>query len=104
MGGVHAAAVRFDLHIPLSRSLKEKRAAVRPIVDSVRHRFPVSAAEVGHLDRRQRAVIGVAVVSGSATRTDEILAAVERFVAAAPDVELIEVSRAWLELDEAGAR
>ncbi len=104
MGGVHAAAVRFDLHIPLSRSLKEKRAAVRPIVDSVRHRFPVSAAEVGHLDRRQRAAIGVAVVSGSSTRTDEILAAVERFVAAAPDVELIDVSRAWLELDEAGAR
>ena len=27
-GGVHAAALRFDLHVPESRSLKVKRAAV----------------------------------------------------------------------------
>ena len=29
----------FDLHVPESRSLKTKRAAIRPIVDGLRHRF-----------------------------------------------------------------
>ena len=30
-GTVHAAAVCFDLHVPESRSLKTKRAAIRPM-------------------------------------------------------------------------
>jgi uncharacterized protein len=101
---VHAAAVRFDLLVPQSRSLKEKRAAIRPIVDGLRHRFHVSVAEVDHQDRQQRAGIAVAVVSGTASRVEELLAAVERFVVAAPDIEVLDVSFAWLELDEAGAR
>ena len=48
---VHAVAVRFDLHVPASRSLKAKRAAIRPVVDGLRHRFKVSVAEVDHQDR-----------------------------------------------------
>ena len=63
---VHAVAVRFDLHVPESRSLKAKRAAIRPVVDGLRHRFKVSVAEVDYQDQWQRAAIGVALVDGSA--------------------------------------
>ncbi|HEX4491480.1 MAG TPA: DUF503 domain-containing protein [Acidimicrobiia bacterium] len=94
---MHAAAVRFDLHVPASRSLKAKRAAIRPIVDGLRHRFAVSVAEVDHLDQWQRCAIGVAVVSGSYSHLEDVLANVERFVDAAPDVEVIDVERTWLE-------
>jgi uncharacterized protein len=97
---VHAAAVCFDLHVPESRSLKAKRAAIRPLVDGLRHRFRVSVAEVDHLDQWQRAAIGVAVVSGSVTQLEQVLDSVERYVDAADGVELIDVGRAWLELDE----
>jgi hypothetical protein len=99
---VHAAATRFDLHIPQSRSLKAKRAAIRPIVDGLRHRFRVSVAEVDHLEQWQRAGIAVAVVAGSDGRVQELLDAAERFVVAAPDVELLGTQTAWLELDESG--
>jgi uncharacterized protein YlxP (DUF503 family) len=94
---VHAVAVRFDLHVPESRSLKAKRAAIRPVVDGLRHRFKVSVAEVDHQDQWQRASIGVALVDGSAGHLEEVMASVERFVAAAPDVDLLDVERAWLE-------
>ena len=100
-GGVHAAAACFDLHVPQSRSLKAKRAAIRPVIDGLRHRFPVSVAEVGHQDRSQRAAIGVAVVGAGATQVREVLASVERFVVAAPDVELIDVETAWLDPEDA---
>ncbi len=63
---MHAVAVRFDLHVPASRSLKAKRAAIRPVVDGLRHRFKVSVAEVDYQDQWQRASIGVALVDGSA--------------------------------------
>jgi uncharacterized protein len=94
---VHAAAACFDLHVPESRSLKTKRAAIRPIVDGLRHRFPVSVAEVDHQNQWQRAAIGVAVVGSSVTQVREVLASVERFVVSAPDVELLDVETEWLE-------
>ena len=69
---MHAAAVRFDLHVPASRSLKAKRAAIRPVVDGLRHRFKVSVAEVDYQDQWQRASIGVALVDGSAAHLEEV--------------------------------
>ena len=97
MGAVHAAAVCFDLHVPASRSLKTKRAAIRPIVDGIRSRFHVSVAEVAHQDQWQRTGIAVAVVSGSETQIREVLNEIERFVVSRPDVELLDVETAWLE-------
>jgi uncharacterized protein YlxP (DUF503 family) len=94
---VHAAAACFELHVPESRSLKTKRAAIRPIVDGLRHRFPVSVAEVDYQDQWQRAAIGVAVVGSSVTQVREVLASVERFVVTAADVELLDVETGWLE-------
>ena len=94
---MHAAAACFDLHVSQSRSLKAKRAAIRPIVDGLRHRFPVSVAEVDHQDQWQRAAIGVAVIGSSESQVRDVLASVERFVVAAADIELIDVETSWLE-------
>jgi uncharacterized protein YlxP (DUF503 family) len=98
---MQAAAVRFELFIPESRSLKTKRAAIRPIVDGLRHRLHVSVAEVDHQDTWQRAAIAVAVVAESDGHLREVLASVERLVANAPAVELLDVDTAWLDPEAA---
>ena len=90
-GPVHAAALRFDLHVPESRSLKVKRSAIRPIVDGLRHRYRCSVAETGYQDQWQRAEIGVALVAASDAHLREQIETVERFVAGAPDVEVLDV-------------
>ena len=97
MMGVHAAAVCFDLHVPESRSLKVKRAAIRPIVDGLRHRFKVSVAEIDHQDQWQRAAIGVAVIAESDGHLREILDSVERFVETAAAIEVLQVDTNWFE-------
>lgn len=97
----HAAIVTVDLHIPQSRSLKEKRAAIRPIVDGLRHRFSVSVAEVGYLDKWQRALICYAIVSGTHGHVSEQADGVERWLWSRPDVEVAGVARHWV--DEDGA-
>lgn len=99
-GVVHAAAVCFDLHVPESRSLKAKRGAVRPIVDGIRHKYRLSVAEVDHQNQWQRAAIAVAVVAESDGRLRQVLEQVERYVAGAPDVELLDVSTAYLEPED----
>ena len=88
---MHAAAIRFDLHVPESRSLKVKRAAVRPIVDGLRHRFHCSVAETGYQEQWQRAEIALALVSGTDGHLREQIAGVERFVRSAADVEVLDV-------------
>ncbi len=98
---MHAAAVRFELFVPESRSLKTKRAAIRPIVDGLRQRHHVSVAEVDHQDTWQRSAIAVAVVAESDGHLREVLASVERLVANAPNVELLDTETAWLDTDGA---
>jgi hypothetical protein len=92
-----AAVARFELHVPDSHSLKAKRAAIRPIVDGLRHRFRLSVAEVDHLDTWQRAAVAVAVVANDHRHVEEVLAEVERFVDAAPGAELLSVELTWFD-------
>jgi len=72
---------------------------LRPIVDGLRHRFRVSVAEVDHQDTWQRAAIAVAVVAESDGHLREILTNIERHVANAADVEILDVETAWLDSD-----
>jgi uncharacterized protein len=96
---VHLAAVSIELHVPESRSLKAKRAALKPIVEGVRRRYRVSAAEVDHHDMWQRAGIGVAAVAASEAHVRDILDEVERFVWSFPDVEVTRCERHWMEVE-----
>lgn len=93
------AAVRVELHIPTARSLKDKRAVIKPILEGVRHRFEVAAAEVGFQDKWQRAELGVAVVSGSASHATEVLDSVERWMWNRAEAEVCGFEVTWLDED-----
>ena len=83
----------FDLLLPGdSRSLKDKRGYVRPIIAALR-KFEVAVAEVGALDRHGRTEIGIAVVAAEAAHIRDVLDRCERLVAARPEVELLSVRR-----------
>ena len=94
---MHVVVVRLELHIPTSRSLKEKRAVLRPIVEGLRHRFQISVAEVDYQDKWQRALIGMAVVSDSYSHAVEVVANVERWVWSKPDVDVTRFETEWLD-------
>jgi uncharacterized protein len=94
---MYVATIRFDLHIPESRSLKAKRASVKPIVEGLRRRYSVAVAEVDHQDQWQRTEIGVAAVGASVAHVCDILDEVERFVWSRPDIQVLEVERRWCE-------
>jgi len=89
---MHVGVLRLTFHLPAARSLKDKRSSVRRFRDRVRSRFDVSIAEVGAQDLLQRAVFGVAVVSGDAAVCDGVLAQVAH--AAETQEEMILTDRA----------
>ncbi|MGH9106995.1 MAG: DUF503 domain-containing protein [Acidimicrobiales bacterium] len=92
---MHAAALSVELRIPEARSLKDKRAVVRPIVEGSRHRFGVAAAEVGKQDRWQAAELAFSAVASTAGHVEAVLASVERFVWSFPEVEVVSCERHW---------
>jgi len=65
--------LRLTLYVPGASSLKDKRQVVRKVVDRLRSRFNVSAAEVADNDIWQRAVIGVAAVANDRSFVNEVL-------------------------------
>ena len=83
----------FDLLLPDdSRSLKQKRSYVRPILAMLK-KFEVSAAEVGLHDLHGRAQIGVAVVAAEAAQARAVINTCENQVAGRPEIELLSVRR-----------
>lgn len=54
----------FEIHMPFSRSLKEKRQVVRSVRDRLRARAELSVAEVAFQDLHQRARLAISMVSG----------------------------------------
>jgi hypothetical protein len=94
---MHACALEVDLHLPASRSLKDKRAVITPVLEGARRRFGVAAAEVGDQDKWQRCRLGFAAVAASPSHVDHVLDSVERFVWSFPEVEVLQADRAWLD-------
>ncbi|ALG84994.1 DUF503 domain-containing protein [Gordonia phthalatica] len=93
-------SLEFDILLGDVHSLKGKRSVVRPIIAEIRRRFDVSVAEVDHRDLHRRSVIGVGVVSGDAGHVTDVLDAVERFVAARPETELLSARRRMATTDD----
>lgn len=77
---MQVGVLRLTLHLPESGSLKAKRQIVASLLQQIRNRFPVAAAEVGAGDRWQLAELGIACVSNDGRHADEILARILRFV------------------------
>lgn len=83
----------FDLLLPGdSRTLKQKRSYVRPILAMLK-KYEVSTAEVGFHDLYGRALIGVAVVAAEAAQARAVIDTCENQMASRPEVELLSVKR-----------
>lgn len=85
--------IEFDVLLGDVHSLKGKRSVVRPLVAELRRRYPVGAAEAGHLGLHRRALVGASLVAADAAHLVEVLDQVERFVAARPEIELLSARR-----------
>jgi uncharacterized protein len=96
---VHVLSMRVDLHLGESRSLKAKRAILKPLVEGLRRRFNVAVAEVDHEDTWQRAAIGIAVVANSPHHATDVIDEVERFIWSTPGVQVLGAERHWLEVE-----
>jgi uncharacterized protein YlxP (DUF503 family) len=70
----------FELHIPHSRSLKEKRRIVKSVIERVYRRHRVSVAETDFHDLHQRAEIGIAAINASRHQLERQMNAIRSLI------------------------
>jgi uncharacterized protein YlxP (DUF503 family) len=63
----------FELHLPESRSLKDKRRVVKSLVERIHQRYRVSIAETDFHDLHQRAEISLAAVTNGEAELSKLL-------------------------------
>ncbi|HVK05712.1 MAG TPA: DUF503 domain-containing protein [Armatimonadaceae bacterium] len=73
---MHIGVLTLHLSVEGADSLKDKRQVIRSLVQRVRNKFNVSAAEVDDLNVWRRATLGVAVVSNDAAFANQVLSKV----------------------------
>ncbi len=92
--------IEFDLLLGDVHTLKEKRSVVRRLIAEIKRRFDVSVAEAGLQDQYRRSIVGVGLVAADRAHLVEVLAAVERFVAGLPELELLSARQRELRSDD----
>ncbi len=74
------------------KSLKEKRGLIKPVVEKLKVRFPVSAARLDGLNAHDWELIGVSAISHDAVWLEGLLNRVGDFVAAHSGATVAESS------------
>jgi len=91
---VVAVAV-WELKIPGSHSLKDKRMVVRSLKDRIRSRFNVSVAETGHQDSLGRVEFTVALVASHRGAADSVLDGLDRLMEGETRAVIVNTRREW---------
>lgn len=93
---------RYELFLPASGSLKDKRQVLRSVSMHVRKKLNVSIAEVEYQDLWQRAAFGVTCVSESVGGCRKLMQEVEKAISrsALDGAEIVDRSLEILSLED----
>jgi len=79
------------IDIPGADSLKDKRQVLKSLLEHLRQKFGVSAAEVAENDSWRRAVLGVACVSNDVKSANRVLDKAADYVESNPEVSVVSI-------------
>jgi uncharacterized protein len=99
MAAGYVGILSFELFLPESRSLKDKRMVVRSVKAQLANRVGCSIAEVDHHDVWQRARLTLACVAREAGEAERLVDDAERWLHRQP-WELFGANRDLVSMDE----
>ena len=81
---------RVKLLIPMAFSLKDKRRVIRSLLEKLKNRFNISAAETGDKDLWKNTTIEIAAVSNDSVYLEKQLDKIEKFIEEFNGVRIIK--------------
>jgi len=92
--------MQFELHLPGSRSLKDKRRVVKSLKDRLHRHHMVSVAEIEGLDHPRIAMMGLSMTSNDARVIHSSFDRIVEKLRALRDARLDSVTREVLDADQ----
>ncbi len=89
---MNIGAMRIEMHIAESASLKDKRRVLSRLKDRIKNRFNVSIAEIEEMDKWQTAVLGIAAVSNDKRHLSKCLDGIISFIEDEKKVMVVDYS------------
>lgn len=83
-------ACKVVLRIDGAFPLKDKRRTLKSLLERIKSRFNVSAAEIDNNDIWNSAVIGIACVSNDAGYADGLIQSIINFLESDPRIEMLD--------------
>jgi uncharacterized protein len=94
------AVIRLDLLIPGSRSLKDRRQAVRSLKERLRGKFGVACAEVGDLQSWNRASLGLSAVANEKPLLQDLAGEIARYSQNDANVQITGVQKDFFNYEQ----
>ena len=88
--------LQVEVHYPGAQSLKEKRFVLQSLLDRVRRKFNVTAAEVEYQNKWQKSVLAVVHVNTSRAGADGVLSAVMNLMESEAEMQVTGVQTEFL--------
>jgi uncharacterized protein len=87
---------RLELYLPSCQSLKDKRRLIKSLITRIQNKFNVSISELEENDLRQKALIGVAVISNASSHANQVLSKIVELVQREPELSLLDYTMEML--------
>ncbi len=87
---MHIGSLLIELEITNGRTLKDKRHVIRSLLDRIRGRFNVSAAEVGRNDSVRYATVAAVGVANDRAFLDGMMSKVASLIDREPRVVVLD--------------
>ncbi|HOK55961.1 MAG TPA: DUF503 domain-containing protein [bacterium] len=81
--------LKFEIIIPGSSSLKDKRRVIQSLQNKIKSKFNVSIAELEHQDKWQRTVIGLCFVNSEKKEIENICEKIKNMIFDNSDIMVI---------------
>ena len=93
---MYVVLISFEVLVEGSSSLKMKRGVINRIKDRIRSRFNASVAEIGYLDKWQRAAMGVSLISNEKKKLQKDVDAIQALLLSFTDMSVNQFTVEWL--------
>ena len=93
---IYLVLISFEVLIEGSSSLKMKRGIINRIRDRIRARYNASVAEIGYLDKWQRAAMGVSLISNEKRKLQKDVDAIQAMLVSFTDLSINQFKVEWL--------
>lgn len=93
---IYVALISFEIIINGSASLKAKRSVINRVKDRIRSRYNASIAEIGYLDKWQRAALGITLISNQKSKLQKDIDTIETTLRDITDMSISNYNVEWL--------